>query len=196
RRGQVYLSTDEAWDVMTTRGEALRAAGFDVRVPALSRRPLKPRIGMFVEPSGPNVVGAHQLSNVRWSVLFDDVELTSAEITRLSTQARPLVQSRGRWVELDRVDLQEAAAALAERATTNQLSGAEILRHAVGLEGTPLGQPLAVSGSGWASELLEKAATVSTELIATPAGFAGQLRSYQAEALSWLGFVDAVGLGG
>src|SRR5205814_2981615 len=57
RRGQVYLSTDEAWDVMTTRGEALRAAGFDVRVPALSRRPLKPRIGMFVEPSGANVVG-------------------------------------------------------------------------------------------------------------------------------------------
>ena len=40
-----------------------------------------------------SVVGAHQLSNVAWSVLFDDVELTAAEVARLARQARPLVQS-------------------------------------------------------------------------------------------------------
>ena len=49
--------------------------------------------------------GAHQLANVRWSVLFDDVELTAADIARLAAEARPLVQSGGRWVELDRADL-------------------------------------------------------------------------------------------
>ena len=38
RRGQVYLSQDEAWELMTVTGPALEAAGFDVRVPALSRR--------------------------------------------------------------------------------------------------------------------------------------------------------------
>ena len=33
RRGQVYLSQAEAWELMTVTGEAVAAAGFDVRVP-------------------------------------------------------------------------------------------------------------------------------------------------------------------
>ena len=53
---------------------------------------------------------------MRWSAVFDDVELTAADIARLAAEARPLVRSRGQWVELDRADLKEAAAALAERA--------------------------------------------------------------------------------
>jgi hypothetical protein len=48
--------------------------------------------------------------------VFDDVELTAAEVARLAAEARPLVRSRGRWIALDRADLKEAAAALAEAA--------------------------------------------------------------------------------
>ena len=139
RRGQVVLSQDEAWELMTVTGAELEAAGFDVRVPALSRRKPAPMLRLFAEPAGESHVGAHQLSNVRWSVVFDDVELTAAEITRLATEARPLVQARGRWVELDRVDLKEAAAALAERARKTTLTGAEILRLGLGLEQAPFG---------------------------------------------------------
>ncbi|MEO7557257.1 MAG: SNF2 helicase-associated domain-containing protein, partial [Acidimicrobiales bacterium] len=196
RRGQVYVSTAEAWDLMTMVGPALQSAGFEVRAPALSRRTPKPGLRLFVEPSGDTVVGAHQLSQVRWSAVFDDVELTAADVTRLAADARPLVRSRGRWVELDRVDLKEAAAALAERSGTTQLTGAEILRHAVGLESSGLSERLSVTGSGWASDLLGKAATATTAPITKPEGFVGELRSYQAEALGWLGFLDTVELGG
>jgi hypothetical protein len=196
RRGQVYLSQAEAWELMTVTGAALEAAGFEVRVPALSRRKPSAGLRLFTEPTGDTVVGARQLSNVRWSAVFDDVELTAAEVARLAAEARPLVRSRGRWVELDRADLKEAAAALAERAGTTQLTGAEILRHAVGLEGTALAGGLTVEGAGWATDLLDKARAVSTEPVTTPEGFVGELRSYQAEALGWLGFLDAVGLGG
>ncbi|MEY2458202.1 MAG: hypothetical protein QOG30_32, partial [Acidimicrobiaceae bacterium] len=195
RRGQVYLSTDEAWELMTRTGEVLQAAGFEVRVPALSRRKPKPGLRMFVEPAANTVVGARQLSDVRWSAVFDDVELTAEDVSRLAAEARPLVQSRGRWVELDRVDLKEAAAALAEQSSRTQLTGAEILRHAVGLEGSPLGERLFVEGTGWAADLFEKAASVSPD-VAEPDGFVGKLRTYQAEALGWLGFLDAVDLGG
>ena len=118
RRGPGVLSQDEAWELMTVTGAELEAAGFDVRVPALSRRKPSPVLRLFAEPAGESVVGAHQLSNVRWSVVFDDVELTAADIARLATEARRSCRSRGRWVELDRVDLKEAAAALAERART------------------------------------------------------------------------------
>src|SRR5207344_854184 len=104
-----------------------------------SRRKPSPGLRLFTEPVGDTVVGAHQLSDVRWSAVFDDIELTAAEVARLAAEARPLVRSRGKWVELDRADLKEAAAALAERATKTRLTGAEILRHAVGLEGAPLG---------------------------------------------------------
>jgi hypothetical protein len=196
RRGQVYLSQDEAWEFMTVTGATLEAAGFEVRVPALSRRRPSPSLRLFTEPAGDTVVGAHQLSDVRWSAVFDDVELTADEVARLAVEARPLVRSRGRWVELDRADLKEAAAALAERATSTRLTGAEILRQAVGLEGSPLSGGLTVEGTGWATDLLHRAKDVPTEPVTRPEGFIGQLRSYQAEALAWLGFLDAVGLGG
>ena len=196
RRGQVYLSQDEAWELMTVTGATLEAAGFDVRVPALSRRKPSPTLRLFTEPSADTVVGAHQLSDVRWSAVFDDVELTAADIARLAAEARPLVRSRGRWVELDRADLKEAAAALAERADQTQLTGAEILRHAVGLEGSPLAGGVTVEGAGWATDLLARAQDVPTEPVTRPEGFGGELRAYQAEALAWLGFLDAVELGG
>jgi hypothetical protein len=196
RRGQVYLSQPEAWELMTSTGAALRSAGYEVRVPSLSRRRVKPGLRLFTEPTGDSVVGANQLANVRWSAVFGDVELTAAEVTRLANEARPMVQSRGRWVELDRVDLKEAAAALAERAGQTKLTGAEILRHAVGLEGSPLGSKLQVEGTGWASDLLARAADVPKDPVTEPEGFVGELRSYQAEALAWLGFLDAAELGG
>ncbi len=196
RRGQVYLSQDEAWELMTLTGPALEAAGFDVRVPALSRRRPSAGLRLFTEPTGDSVVGAQQLSNVRWSVVFDDVELTAEQIMLLAEQARPLVQSRGKWVELDKVDLKEAAAALAERADKTKLTGAEILRYSVGLDGSPLAGGLSIEGSGWAAELLDKAGSVPPNPTTTPEGFEGELRTYQADALAWLGFLDSADLGG
>ncbi|HKY67926.1 MAG TPA: DEAD/DEAH box helicase [Acidimicrobiales bacterium] len=196
RRGQVYLKQDEAWELMTVTGATLEAAGFEVRVPALSRRAPSPSLRLFTTPSSDTVVGAHQLSDVRWSAVFDDVELSATDIARLAAEARPLIRSRGRWVELDRADLKEAAAALAERATQTRLTGAEILRHAVGLEGSPLSGGLTVEGAGWATDLMARAQDVPTDPVTRPEGFRGQLRSYQAEALAWLGFLDAVELGG
>jgi SNF2 family DNA or RNA helicase len=181
---------------MTVTGASLEAAGFEARVPVLSRRKPSPGLRMFTEPTGDSVVGAHQLSNVRWSAVFDDVELSAADIAKLAAEARPLVRSRGRWVELDRADLKEAAAALAERSTRTRLTGAEILRHAVGLEGPGLAGGVRIEGSGWATDLLAKAADTSTEPVTSPEGFKGELRSYQAEALAWLGYLDAVELGG
>lgn len=196
RRGQVYLSQEEAWELMTELGPQLETAGFDVRVPALSRRKPSPSLRLFAEADGETVVGANQLANVRWSVLFDDVELTAEDIARLAAEARPLVRSRGRWVELDAVDLKEAAAALAERADKTKMTGAEILRHSVGLEGDHLAGGVTVAGSGWASDLLAKAREIPTDPVTRPEGFTGELRSYQADAVAWLHFLHTVELGG
>jgi len=196
RRGHVVLQTEEAWDLMTRSGTVLAAAGFEVRVPLMSPRRPSPRLRLEAEETGPSKVGPNQLSKVRWSVLFDDVELDGPAIARLSAQARPLVRAKGRWVELDHADLAAAAKALAERATTTELTGAAILRHAVGLEDSPLAGAAIVDGRGWAVDLVRGATTDPPKPLATLEGFNGDLRTYQAEARGWLSFLDRVGLGG
>jgi hypothetical protein len=196
RRGQVYLGPDEAWDLMTRTGPSLRGAGFDVRAPALSRRRPAARLHLSTTSSGDTAVGARQLSDVRWSVVFDDVQLSADEVARLAAEARPLVRSRGRWVELDHADLDAAAEALLDRSARTQMTGAEVLRYAVGLEGSPLAGGLTVDGEGWAADLLRRAETAATEPVDAPEGFQGELRHYQADALGWLEFLDTVELGG
>ena len=196
RRGEVILSQDEAWQLMTEVGPVLSAAGYDVRVPPLSRKSTRPTLRLTAEDAEETVVGAQQLANVRWSAMFDDVELSAAEIARLAQQAKPLVKSRGQWIELDQADLAEAAAALAERADQTKLSGADMLRHAMGLEGDPLGGGISISGSGWAADLLRSMDELPEDPETTPDGFVGELRSYQADALSWMNFLDDAGLGG
>ena len=101
----MILDSDEAWQLMTETGHVLQAVGYEVRVPALSRRKPTPSLRLTSIEAQEAVVGARQLADVRWSVSFDDVELTAAEIRDLAAGARPLVKSRGRWVELDRADL-------------------------------------------------------------------------------------------
>jgi len=195
RRGEVILSQDEAWDLMTVGGDTLKACGFEVRVPQLKRKKATASLRLTSE-ADETVVGAQQLADVRWSAVFDDVELTAAEIAQLAREARPLVKSRGTWVEIDKNDLAEAAAALAERADQTRLTGADMLRHALGLEGSPLSGGVNIVGGGWAADLLRSVDSLPEEPTTTPEGFTGELRSYQADALAWLAFLDDAGLGG
>ncbi len=195
-RGRVVLDGDEAWDLMASTGALLADAGFDVRIPELARHRATPTLRVFAETSSTAVASAAQLADVRWSVVFDDVELTAADIARLAQQARPLIRSGGRWVALERADLDAAAAALAERAATKQLSGGDMLRLALGLESSPLAGGFSVEGAGWAVDLLDAASNLSATSAVTPAGFAGDLRSYQTDALTWLDFLGTAGIGG
>jgi superfamily II DNA or RNA helicase len=196
RRGQVILSADEAWDLMANTGPQLVAAGFEVRAPQISKRKSSPSLRVYVDAVADSAVGAKQLANVSWSAMFDEVELSAADIARLAKEARPLIRSAGRWIALDQVDLAAAADALAQRQNKEQMSGAEMLRLALGLDDSPLAGRVSIEGGGWAAELLAAADTVKTAPARAPRGFVGELRSYQAEALAWLGFLDSVGLGG
>ncbi|MFL2986653.1 MAG: DEAD/DEAH box helicase [Candidatus Poriferisodalaceae bacterium] len=195
RQGEVLLDQDEAWELMSSTGPALESAGFDVRVPALSRRRQVAQLRLTADDAD-SIVGAQQLTAVSWSAVFGEVELTAAEIQQLAMQKKPLVQSRGRWVALEQADLVEAAAALAERADTTELTGAQMLRHALGLEGSGISGGVTLGGNSWASDLLRAASSVNSDPEVQPEGFTGELRSYQAEAVGWLQFLDDAGLGG
>ena len=199
RRGEVVLAQEEAWDLMAHAGSVLSAAGFDVQVPDLAPKKARPTLKVTSNEGGEQKdtnVGAQQLTAVSWSAVFDDVELTASDIERLARESRPLVKSGGRWVEVDHADLEAAAEALAEREATTQLSGADMLRYALGLDGVALGSAVQVGGDGWAVDLLRAASSIPDHPPTTPPGFTGELRAYQANALAWLDFLDGAGLGG
>ncbi len=197
-RGRIALTQAEAWEFMTDTGPLLSSIGFIVRAPEFSRLAARPSLRLDTEIVRDSKVGANQLSNVSWTAVFGDVVLTADEVARLAAQARPLLHSGGRWVAVDQVDLQQAASALADRAGTTQLTGAEILRYTVGLDGSGLAGRVVVHGDSWANEILARARDLAT----APAidvdleHFVGELRSYQTEALAWIGFLDEAQLGG
>ena len=184
RRGEVLLSQTEAWDLMTYTGEKLNAAGFDVEVPPMSQRKTTPILRITAETQE-TMVSAQQLADISWSAVFDDVELNAEDIERLASEARPLIESKGQWIELDKADLAAAAAALAEYSKKTKMSGAEMLRHALGLEGSALGG-ITLDGDGWAADLLRSVKELPKHPETNPDGFVGELRSYQADALAWI----------
>ena len=195
RRGEVVLSQDEAWELMSATGPALQSAGFKVEVPNLSRERPAPSLRLIAEATD-SALGAQQLTAVSWTAVFGDVELTADQIHELASQARPLVRDRGKWIALDHADLAEAAAALAERADVTALTGSQMLRQVLGLEGPTVRGGVTISGGGWAADLLRSAAEISAAPRTSPEGFVGELRNYQAEAVTWLEFLDGAGLGG
>ncbi len=196
RRGEVILSQDEAWRLMSDDGQKLHQAGFEMRVPKLAPTSAVATLRLTALDAGEAAVGAQQLANVRWSVMFDDVELTAEDVARLAAEARPMVQSHGQWVEIDKVDLDAAAEALDQRADKTKMSGAEMLREALGLEDNPLGGSINLSGDSWAAALFRGIEALPEHPETEPDGFSGTLRSYQADALAWLEFLDDAGLGG
>jgi superfamily II DNA or RNA helicase len=191
RRGETILTEDEAWEVMSVGSGVLLDAGFDLEVPRAGRAP-RPSLHLTTI-DGESAPSAASLAHVRWSVLFDDVELSAAEIADLARQAAPLVESNGRWVRIDETDLAAAADALSGR--SEEMTGGEMLRWAVGLHSSPLGGGVSIA-NGWAANLVGAARDVSTDPAEEPEGFSGELRSYQRDALAWLGFCDSAGLGG
>ena len=56
--GEVVLSQEEAWELMSKVGLVLADAGFEMRVPALSRRKATPSLRIFAESNGETSVGA------------------------------------------------------------------------------------------------------------------------------------------
>lgn len=196
RRGEVILSQDEAWELMSVIGPALQSAGFVVEVPRLSRERPAPSLRLTATEEGDSALGAQQLTAVSWTAVFGDVELTADEILDLASQARPLVRDRGKWIALDHADLAEAAAALADRAHVTSLTGSQMLRQVLGLEGPMVRGGITISGSGWAADLLRAASEIPAAPPRKPDGFIGELRTYQAEAVAWLEFLDSAGLGG
>jgi len=198
------LQLDEVLEFLRDTAPLLEQAGFGVLLPDELRRPVRlgarlkttarSASGPAGEPSG--LLGYEGILDYRWEIAVGDHSLSAEELLELVRLKTPLVRLRGRWVELGEEDL-TAALRLLEDRPTGQMTVAQAARIGLGVTDPGIGLELAgVDADGALGALLDGDADQRLEALATPDGLHGTLRAYQERGLSWLAFLDAVGLGG
>jgi non-specific serine/threonine protein kinase len=199
----VDLDAEAAYRFLREGAPLLAQAGFAVRVPAWWTRPAT-RLGVKLR-ARPATAAAAEGSSGRfgmetivaydWQLSLGGVALSAEEFRALAGRKVPLVRFRGEWVELKPGEV-EAALRLFDRHGSGEMTAAEVLRLAAGVDTGTAGLPLAgVEAEGWLGELLDGAGDATAKTLPDPPGFVGKLRPYQRRGLGWLAFLDRLGLG-
>jgi SNF2 family DNA or RNA helicase len=141
-------------------------------------------------------VGLAAICDFEWALALGGERLTAAEFRALAALKTPLVRLRGQWIELRAGEVEEALRLLERDGSTGTMTAMEALRLSAGATGGPAGLPVlevtAEPGS-WLAGVLNGDHT--PEPVRLPPGFRAVLRPYQERGLSWLAFLDRLGLG-
>jgi hypothetical protein len=200
RPAELVLDTAGAHRFLT-HAPLLEQAGYGLMVPSWWRRPQDLGLALDVqtrEDVAPvlrdDTVGLDVIVSYRWGLALGGQTLTEAELYDLARVKLPLVQLRGQWVYLDPDRLGAGLAFLARGGGT--MTAGEALRLVRLRPEAELPLPVtATGGKGWLADLLAGRIDERLELLDPPAGLTGQLRPYQRRGLSWLAFLDRLGLG-
>jgi SNF2 family DNA or RNA helicase len=195
------LTTREAADLVRDKALLLKAKGFGVLLPGLDTRlnvRLKLKPPREADPSKTDGLGLLSFNSVigyDWQLSLGDQSLTREEFEWLAQQKEPLVQLRGRWVDV-RPDQIERALAFVLKHQSSQMPLAEALSTALApttLDGVEIA---AVEASGWLEALLDDVRQGGrVDLEQEPDGFEGELRGYQKRGVAWLATLQRYNLG-
>ncbi|MSR45338.1 MAG: DEAD/DEAH box helicase [Phycisphaerales bacterium] len=141
-------------------------------------------------------LGLQSLVGYRWQVALGTQIVSIEMLEKLSQRGAPLARVGGRWVDLRPEDIDSALKFLRSH-PGGQMSLVEALRMAHGIDGPPEALPVSgVQATGWVRQLLSgNDAAESFQMAEPPEAFRGTLRPYQLSGLSWLAFLDRLGLG-
>ena len=201
---ELNLDVQAAYRFLQESVPLLAEAGFGVMVPPWwQAAPIRLGARLRARPkgdvdTGSGLLGMEGLYDYRWELALGDQALSLDELRELASLKAPLVQVRGRWVELRPQEIERALAFLErqEKEGPGEINVAEALRLGLGLEASEIGLPVVgVEAEGWLGDLLTGAVERRLQPLATPAGFGGRLRPYQERGLAWLGFLGDLGLG-
>jgi SNF2 family DNA or RNA helicase len=195
------LSTREAADLVRDKALLLKASGFGVLLPGLDTRlNVRLRLRGAREPDparsdGPGMLSFNSLVSYDWQLALGDQPLTREEFEMLAQLKEPLVQLRGRWVDV-RPDQIERALTFIQKHQTGQMQLADAISTALApstLDGVEVSE---VEASGWIDALLHDVESgARAELAEEPPHFNGQLRTYQKRGVAWLATLQRYSLG-
>ncbi|MER7007570.1 SNF2-related protein [Dactylosporangium sp. NPDC000555] len=185
-----------------TYATLLHDAGFGVLLPAQWQRRQELGLTLTVrsrQPAAPvlrdTTANRDAIVAYRWGLAIGDEFLSEADLAELSRAKVPLVRLRGRWVHLDQERLR-AGLAFLRRGGRGEMTAGEAMRLTRLVPEGDLPLPVTgVDGSGWLADLLTGRAVERLELLAEPPSLAARLRPYQRRGLSWLAFLDSLGVG-
>jgi SNF2 family DNA or RNA helicase len=200
RPTELLLDTEGAHRFLS-HAALLEQAGFGVLVPTWWYR--RPALGLALDLRTADelspvlrddTVALDSIVSYRWGLALGGRTLTEDELHDLARVKLPLVRLRGRWVYLDPERLAAGLTFLARGGGT--MTAGEALRLVRLRTDGELPLPVtATGGRGWVADLLTGRIDERLELLDAPAGLTAELRSYQRRGLSWLAFLDRLGLG-
>lgn len=188
---------------------ALQECGIVMKVPDWWKggRPARPVVQVTLDIPKDNKVGAAAMLSFSVNMSMNGEPLTPEEIAKIKDSSSGLVTLRGQWVEVDHQQLDQMLAHWSKVQQAHALGGIgfhEGMRFLSGF-GTP--GPAAslagyddtripwaevIAGKGLAELLQQMRAPAAME---SPPGLRATLRPYQQEGLSWLLFMQRLGIG-
>lgn len=199
----IELSADEAFEFLRGAALLLEGSGFGVLVPPWWRKP-SARLGLRLKVSSQEAGGVaagmmklRHLVQYRWELALGEASLSHEEFEALVALKSPLVQVRGAWVRLDPEQVEAAVRFFETREQSREIPLLDALQLGLGgaedLEALPVEE---VSFEGEIAEWLKRLeGKKSLERLAPPEGLKGSLRPYQTLGVSWLAFMQQLGLG-
>jgi SNF2 family DNA or RNA helicase len=196
----MVLDTEEAHRFLS-QAAALEQAGYGVLLPRWWRD--RQGLGLALEVRGRDPIAPvlrdrtadlATIVDYRWGLAIGGDPLTETELKDLAKAKVPLVRLRGRWVYLDEERLAAGLRFLGRGG--GSMTAGEALRMVRLLPPEELPLPVTASGGeGWLADLLAGDLEQRLELLDPPAELVGELRAYQKRGLSWLAFLDGLGVG-
>ena len=207
----VDLPTTKAYEFLREVAPLLEEQGFAIERPiwwdtpaariggrlSIDSPDLDPNAGANGTPGavGAARLGLNALVSYEWNLAIGETPLTLREFENLANQKSPLVRINGQWVEVRPEDVKAAVEFIHEN-PGGQMKIGDALRMAFGGGMSQAGLPiLGIDATGWAATLLSDMENRSLTMLEAPEGFLGTLRPYQQKGLSWLAFLDQIGLG-
>lgn len=206
------LFAPQAWTIgqahrFLTESQRIEAAGVVVRLPDWwsARKPPRPQVQVRIGSKPTSTLGLDQLLDFEVELALDGQPLTAEERRALLEGAEEMVLLRGKWVEVDQTQLQQALEhwRALEQQHAGGISFIEGMRMLAGarLDGQAVADDqaagwLRITEGDWLRETLERLRNPETIDACRPGrDLNATLRPYQAEGVRWLWFMTELGLG-
>ena len=200
---RVFLDIDSAFEFLKETAWVLEDAGFKVIIPSWwtptgrKRAKLRLRVSSSSKSASKSETKGYfsldTLVQYQYQLAIGDEPVTQAEWEQLVNAKVPLVKFRGEWVELDLAKMQQMLEFWQKQGSENpEMSLLELLQREA-----EAGEDLEFERDDTLEEMLTKLTDQSKfQLVEDLANFQGKLREYQQRGVSWLDYLEKLGLNG
>ncbi|MEM1280263.1 MAG: DEAD/DEAH box helicase [Cyanobacteria bacterium P01_H01_bin.152] len=201
----IFVDLDTAFNFLKEAAWVLEDAGYKVIVPAWWTPKGRRRAKVKLKAKGQSLGGNDKsksyfsfdtLVQYQYELAIGDQPVSQQEWRQLVEAKSPLVKFRGQWMELDQDKMQQMIEFWQEQQAENpEMSLLDFMKLAASGDEDDLEVTFA-RGDALATMLTQLNDKTRLQITDDPAQFQGSLREYQKRGLSWLHYLESLGLNG